>query len=115
MTAVTKRMGLALGAGILLATGVFLVLHLSKTPVDRPEPKGEGEKKPAARQYLKLPGAVSQPPDWLVADAPFDVKELFPSIPEDENAAPLYLEALLEFGTELISLYPEDQHESRVI
>ena len=65
-------------------------------------------------QYLKLPGAVSQPPDWIVAEAPFDIVEFFRPIPIEENAAPLYLETLIEFSTELASLFPEDQQENLI-
>ena len=45
--------------------------------------------------YPRLPGAVTKAPAWLGADAPFDVVKFFVAVPRDQNAAPLYLEALI--------------------
>jgi hypothetical protein len=49
------------------------------------------------RKFPSLPGAIRNPPEWVATNAPFDVVRFFEAIPEDENAAPLYLEALYEF------------------
>jgi len=54
-----------------------------------------------------LPGAVTQPPDWIGNTAPFDVPAFFAAPPPGENAAPLYLEALFEFGSEVAICFPE--------
>jgi hypothetical protein len=55
----------------------------------------------SARTYPSFPDAVTEPPPWIDADAPFDVAKFFESPPDDENAAPLYLDALFEFSSEL--------------
>jgi len=63
--------------------------------------------------YPRLPGAVSKPPAWLGAEAPFDVAKFFAAPPRDRNAAPLYLDALFEFGSELAECYPEGPERER--
>jgi hypothetical protein len=50
------------------------------------------------RTYPSLPGAISEPPEWLKKDAPFEATEFFDPIASKENAAPLYLDALYEFA-----------------
>lgn len=52
----------------------------------------------AERSYPSLPGAVRECPEWLKKNAPFDVAEWFQVVPPEENAAPLYLDALYEFA-----------------
>jgi hypothetical protein len=56
----------------------------------------------------RLPGAVADPPAWLVKDVPFDMAKFFALPRPEENAAPLYLDALLEFGPEVASCFPTD-------
>lgn len=114
MPAYSKRTSVAVGVGIILTAGAFLVVRFASSPAPAPAPelKQDVTGKPPTRQYLRLPGAVSQLPEWLEAEAPFDAREFFRHIPDDENAAPLYLEGLVEFGPELINLFPEDQRES---
>jgi hypothetical protein len=63
--------------------------------------------------YPRLPGAVSNAPAWVGADAPFDVARFIEPIPHDKNAAPLYLDALFEFGSDLESCYPEGPERTR--
>jgi hypothetical protein len=58
------------------------------------------------RKYPSLPGAVKSPPAWLGKDVPFDVASYFGEIPPRQNAAPLYLDALFEFGAEMASCFP---------
>ncbi|MBS0205770.1 MAG: hypothetical protein JSS49_22950 [Planctomycetes bacterium] len=90
----------------------------SKAPVPVPASTSDRSPEPAAtatpppREYLKIRGAVKEPPEWLAADAPFDLHEVFPVLRDDENAAPLYLETLNEFNTEIINSYPVEQQES---
>ncbi|WP_337174639.1 hypothetical protein [Paludisphaera sp.] len=55
----------------------------------------------AAAEELRLPGAVGPCPAWLKDDAPFDVGTFFAQPRAEEDAAPLYLEALAEFGPDL--------------
>lgn len=69
---------------------------------------------PASAQSAKagaeprLPGAMADPPAWLVKDAPFNVAEFFALPRPEENAAPLYLEALLEFGPGVARCFKAD-------
>jgi len=62
------------------------------------------------RPQVSLPGVMREPPEWLVKDAPFDVAGYFSRVPDAENAAPLYLEALFEFspGSMKRCVSPED-------
>jgi hypothetical protein len=72
---------------------------------------------PASRRALPgLPGAVERPPAWLVADkgVPFDLKAYFAPVPAEQNAAPLYLDALFEFSGDVAGCFPEGREtESR--
>ncbi|WP_165230389.1 hypothetical protein [Aquisphaera insulae] len=61
----------------------------------------------------RLPGAVTKPPDWLGAGAPFDVAAYFKAPPDDQNAAPLYLDALFEFGSNVAVCFPEGPPRAR--
>jgi hypothetical protein len=63
--------------------------------------------------YPHLPGAVTKAPAWVRADAPFDVARLFEPMPRDKNAAPLYLDALFEFSSEVESCFPEGPDRNR--
>ncbi len=60
-----------------------------------------------------LPGAVTHPPDWIGNTAPFDVPAFFAAPPPEENAAPLYLDALFEFGSEVAICFPEGPERQR--
>jgi hypothetical protein len=71
-------------------------------PVASPEPED---------RYPRLSDAVHRLPDWLARECPFDTNEFSPEIPWNENAAPLYLEALAEFGAEVAACFPPDQRE----
>ncbi len=63
--------------------------------------------------YPRLPGAVSKPPDWLGAGAPFDVAKFFAAPPFDRNAAPLYLDALFEFSNDVAGCFPDGPETER--
>lgn len=66
-----------------------------------------GSAAPAAGQDPALPGAVTAPPAWLAgARPPFDVAAYFAAPPPGQNAAPLYLDALFEFGPEMAACFP---------
>ncbi len=54
----------------------------------------------------RFPDGISEPPQWLIANAPFDVAKFFEAPPPDQNAAPLYLEAIFEFSAEPANLFP---------
>ena len=51
--------------------------------------------------------AQTRPPDGIGPGAPFDVAALFTAPHTDLNAAPLYLDALFEFGPEPAVCFPE--------
>lgn len=53
---------------------------------------------PDGRTYPSLPGAIHTAPEWLKENTPFDLDAFFVQVPPEENAAPLYLEALYEFA-----------------
>lgn len=57
------------------------------------------------RRYPSFPDAVTRPPSWIGPDAPFDVAEFLATPPHEENAAPIYLDALFEFDPELSYCY----------
>jgi hypothetical protein len=59
---------------------------------------------------LRLPGAVTRAPSWL-KDAPFDVARFFEIPPPSQNAAPLYLDALLDFGDDMALCLPPDRRD----
>ena len=94
-----------LGAALILV-GVIAVLGQ-----DGPRP-GAG-RTDAGEPYPRLPGAVTKAPDWIGADAPFDVAKFFAALPRDRNAAPLYLDALFEFNSEMAVCFPEGPERDR--
>jgi hypothetical protein len=58
-----------------------------------------------ARPILAFPDAVTEPPAWNDANVPFDLAAFLQAPPPQENAAPLYLDALYEFApTEMVDL-----------
>ncbi len=59
-----------------------------------------------ARTYPSLPGAVHKQPSWLGKDVPFDLAAFFAAPPPSQNAAPLYLDALFEFSSEMTLCFP---------
>ena len=61
----------------------------------------------------KLPRAVTTLPEWLIKDAPFDVKQFWVTVPQDQNAAPLYLDALYEFSPLMEVCFAEDVRSQR--
>ena len=60
-----------------------------------------------------FPDAVSALPDWLIADAPFDVATFFAAPPADDNAAYLYVDALYEFRPEMEVYFPAEIRAQR--
>src|SRR5580765_419919 len=78
------------GIGVLYCCDGSTVATQEARPVD-------GDVAPE-RSYPSLPGAVRECPEWLKKNVPFDVVEWFAVVPLEENAAPLYLDALYEFA-----------------
>jgi len=91
-TSVWLTMGLLAAEG--RADGVNAASPAAATVCDAAIAEDEETK----RTYPSLPGALRKLPEWMKTDAPFDVVRFFPEIPPEENAAPLYLEALYEFA-----------------
>ncbi len=61
-----------------------------------------------------IPEATARAPKWLDrADLPFDLDEYLALPPDEENAAPLYLQALLEFDPDAARCFPDDQETER--
>jgi hypothetical protein len=73
----------------------------------RPETKSSGSD--VLRPNLAFPDAMNSPPSWNDANTPFDLAAFLKAPPPEENAAPLYLDALYEFApAEMVSiLYPK--------
>jgi hypothetical protein len=61
----------------------------------------------------RLPGAVTHPPEGIGPGAPFDMAAFFAAPPPELNAAPLYLDALFEFGFEMAVCFPEGADTTR--
>jgi hypothetical protein len=83
---------------IALAVCVFAPLGIAR---------GQAPNQAPARTYPSIPGAIEVPPAWLAADkdVPFDLKAFFAMPPANQNAAPLYLDALFEFGGDVIGCF----------
>ena len=60
-----------------------------------------------------LPRAVTSIPAGLGPDAPFDLETFFAAPPPDQNAAPLYLDALFEFDPRMAVCFPQDSETAR--
>lgn len=60
-----------------------------------------------------FPRALASLPDWLVKDAPFDVARFWVTVPAEQNAAPLYLDALYEFSPHMEVYFPADARSQR--
>jgi hypothetical protein len=68
-------------------------------------PPPPGDRLVPGKPDPRLPGAVTKAPDWIGPDPPFDVSAYFAPVPRDRNAAPLYLDALLEFGFQVAECF----------
>ncbi len=61
----------------------------------------------------QLPGAITEPPVWVGENLPFDKREYFLTPPPEQNAAPLYLDALFEFSADLKICFAEPERSQR--
>lgn len=61
------------------------------------------------REYPSLPDAISAFPNWLIEtpNAPFDLADYAKMPAPDDNAAPLYLDALYEFSSDVETCFPD--------
>jgi len=81
-----------------------------------PTPSGAHRDAEPLPTLPRIPGAVTRIPDWLAknaADAPIDLVRFFTAGPLEENAAPLYLDALFEFSTEVADCFAEAERTRR--
>jgi hypothetical protein len=63
--------------------------------------------------HPRLPGAVTKVPAWIATNAPFDVARFSEPVPPHKNAAPLYLNKLFEFSSELVICFTEGPERAR--
>ena len=85
----------------------------SATPAATGSAPGGGAVGNVVGSSPRLPDAVTQAPAWLVGNAPFDVVKYFEAPPPDQNAAPLYLDAIAEFSWELENCFPADPQQTQ--
>src|SRR4051794_37601560 len=84
-------------------TVLFLIVG---TVVSARLANGQSPSSKAKTAVPTIPDAVTKAPDWLKVGAPFDVATFLALPPGDQNAAPLYLDALLEFSPETADCFP---------
>ena len=117
-----------LAAGVLVGGGMLLNSWLGSD--SRPEPDStsiaDGQTSGTAgslpetrpddenRPEPVLPGAVIEAPLWLDTAGPFNAQDLFAPLESEQNAAPLYLNALIGFSPELAVCVPEDFREPAI-
>ena len=80
---------------------------------DVPTAPSTGRPAGPAGAYPRFPDAVTGPPAWNDAEPPFDLAEFLKAPPNEENAAPLYLDALFEFGSDVAGLFSAEEGKRR--
>jgi hypothetical protein len=105
------KVGVPVAVVLALALGVFEVVHPpSWIRVDSPARPADS---PSPLAWPRLPGALTERPRWIKADAPVDVAAFLDEPPRDQNAAPLYLDAFLEFDEVMASCFSPDEGARR--
>ncbi len=99
-----SRGACALGAAICLTAATAVPGQETTRPGAGPTVSGP---------YPRLPRAVTTAPDWIGADAPFDLARYFTPAARDRNAAPVYLDALFEFGPAMAVCFPDGRDRDR--
>jgi hypothetical protein len=78
--------------------------HVRQQVTESGSPQAEPRKLPGAPSRAPalpcFPDALTEPPAWIGPEVPFDVTKFLDAPSPEENAAPLYLDALFEFGSE---------------
>src|SRR5579872_7066763 len=89
----------------LTSFGLLAYFQFASSTDDRPasdagkkQSENSVTEKATGRKYPSVVGEMRAAPDWLKEDALFDLDRYFATIPDDENAAPLYLDAFYEFS-----------------
>ena len=117
-----------LAAGVLVGGGMLLSSWLGSDSRPTPAPAtstdgqtgGTAGSLPASRpgdgSYPEpvLPGAVIEAPLWLDTAGPFNAQDSFAPLESEQNAAPLYLNALMGFSPELAVCVPEEFREPAI-
>lgn len=125
----SSQLPLLIGAGAAtLVVVVGLIVYLNSggkgpAPVvqaDPAMPATPSTAQPAASPAINtgstgngFPRALASLPDWLIKDAPFDATRFWVTVPADQNAAPLYLDALYEFSPHMETCFPADVRSQR--
>ena len=117
--------GLSFGGGVVVLAILALLLW-PKAPVENvasdlpkaspakvPDSPSTPETPAGEEAVISIPRALSKLPDWLAKDAPFDLTEYWVEVPPDKNAAPLYLDALYEFDSNMEVCFPAEMRASR--
>lgn len=79
-----------------------------------PRPDAQPSRDAGTRAPLSFPGALTELPSWNDANTPFDVAAFLQVPPAEENAAPIYLEALIEIGkNEMDCFFPEMSEQEK--
>jgi hypothetical protein len=89
---------------VVALTGAIVSLLLASGRIRSQEPGGASP---------SLPGASKRLPAGIATSAPFDVAKFLAVPPPNRNAAPLYLDALSEFGAEVSVCFPEGPDRDR--
>ena len=100
--------GLSAGAGGAVLV-LLLIILLWPSGNDKELAKEEAAPSGESQVAVEIPAERKKEYAWLEGSAPFDVAEFLAPIPEAENAAPLYLEALVEFDIDVLSLLVSDK------
>ncbi|MGZ0163448.1 MAG: hypothetical protein ACKVII_06005 [Planctomycetales bacterium] len=115
-----------LAAGVFVAGGMLLNSWLNSD--SRPDPASSssltnGQSNDTVGSLLEsnpddddrpepvLPGAVTAAPQWLDSGGPFNPQDLFAPLEPERNAAPLYLNSLIGFSSELAVCVPDEFRE----
>jgi hypothetical protein len=97
------------------ASGSTVTVPLSRlSDADReylkalPRPDAQPSRGEGTRAPLSFPDALTELPSWNDANTPFDLAAFLQVPPAEKNAAPIYLEALIEIGkNEMDCFFPE--------
>jgi len=117
------------GGGAALVIVVGLVVYMSSSgkgpaPVAQADPATTAPPPPSHQQTAiphntptptntGFPRALATLPDWLIKDAPFDAGKFWVTVPAEQNAAALYLDALYEFSPHVEVYFPQDVRAQR--
>jgi len=114
---VALSVGGAVALIALLAVTLILFFPKSDAGVSRAGVAVAGQSAPPdapATGHPAIPGAVTGLPPFLIAASPFDMAKHFESPSPHQNAAPLYLDALFEFSSEVSVCFTDQEQALRL-